>query len=291
MSDRLTSLAREALASAQDVRRREKRPILEPLCIYDLAADLGVDVWFQKIASLEGMYARMSPPRIILGAERPAGRRAYTCAHELGHHALGHGTRVDELREEGNGEGSFEPEEYQAQIFAGMLLMPKLALAAAFSERGWKPRTASAEQLYRIANLFGVGFEAIVRHMQLALGILPRDRAEALGSIRVREIRASLVGAEQAAHQLIVVDTFWRGRPVDLEVGDRLLAPSGLLCEGENLRPGNVSDGKSLWEAAYPGRCRLCLANGNWGVFVRISRRNFEGRGQFRHQPEAPENE
>ncbi len=291
MSDRLARLAREALAGAQDVRRRGGRPILEPLCIYDLAADLGVDVWFQKIASLEGMYARLSPPRIILGAERPAGRRSYTCAHELGHHVLGHGTRVDELREESNEEGTFEPEEYQAQVFAGMLLMPKLAIAGAFSERGWKPSTASAEQLYRVANLFGVGFEAIVRHMQLALGMLPRDRAEALKEMRVREIRASLVGAEQAAHPLVVVDSFWRGRPVDLEVGDRLLAPSELLCEGNNLRRGNVSDDKSFWEALFPGRCRLYMRNGDWGVFVRVSRSNFEGRGQFRHQPEARENE
>ncbi len=291
MSDRLVRLARQALASAQEVRRRGKRLILEPLCIYDLAADLGVDVWFQKIASLEGMYARLSPPRIILGAERPAGRRAYTCAHELGHHVLGHGTRVDELREEGNRRYEFEPEEYQAQVFAGMLLMPKLAVVSAFSERGWKPSTASAEQLYRIANLFGVGFESIVRHMQLTLGILPRERAEALDNVKLREIRASLVGLEQAAYQVVVVDPFWHGRPVDLEVGDRLLAPGGVRCDGENLRYMNLSDAGSLWEPIFPGRCRLYLTNGSWGVFVRVSRRGFEGRSQFRHQPEVTEND
>ena len=151
MSGSQIGLARQALTCAQEVRRRTKRPILEPVCIYDIAADLGVDVWFQKIASLEGMYARLSPPRIILGAERPAGRRAYSCAHELGHHVLGHGTRVHELQEEKAPPFTNEPEEYQAQVFAGFLLMPKLAIASALSQRSWEPSTASAEQIFRIA--------------------------------------------------------------------------------------------------------------------------------------------
>jgi hypothetical protein len=281
-------LAREAAASAQDVRRRGKRPILDPLCIYDLAADLGVDVWFQKIASLEGMYARLAPPRIILGAERPPGRRAYTCAHELGHHVMGHGSKIDELRGDGEEVADFEPEEYQAQVFAGMLLMPKLAVASAFKERGWKPNAASADEVFRIANLFGVGFETIVRHMQLGLGILPRERADVLRCTRPKDIRIGLVGLEQAAHPLVVVDSFWRGRPVDLEVGDRVLAPSSVACEGDNLRCLSISDAESFWEAVFPGRCRLWLTNGAWAAFVRIARRDFEGRSQFRHQPEPP---
>lgn len=291
MSEELTRLARESLASAQQVRRQRQRSILDPVCIYDLSADMGLDVWFQKIASLEGMYVRLSPPRIFLGAERPAGRRAYTCAHELGHHVLGHGTKVDELREECGEPGSFEPEEYQAQVFAGMLLMPKLALASALSERGWSPETANAEDLYCLASLFGVGFESIIRHMQFGVGMLPRHRAEAMARIRLPEVRAALAGAEQAAYPLVVVDALWRGRPVDVEVGDRLLTPRDFFCEGTNLHLVTERGGRKLWQALSPGRCRFYLRDRDWGIFVRVSRKCFEGRSQFRHEPEVPGDE
>jgi hypothetical protein len=237
------------------------------------------------------MYARLSPPRIILGAERPAGRQVYTCAHELGHHVLGHGTRVDELRTEKEPARYLEPEEYQAQVFAGLLLVPKLALGKAFSQRGWQPGAATAEQLYRIASLFGVGFGSLVRHLQLTLGVLDRERAEVFLDIKPAEIRSNLIGQAGAVHPLVVVDEFWSGRPVDLAIADRLLTPRGILAEGENLRLLGANERGSIWEPVSPGRCRLYSPEGTWAAFVRVSRTDFEGRSQFRHLPEVSEHD
>ncbi len=67
-----------------------------PICPFNLAEAMGFDVRFVKISSFEGMY--LSDKLIILiGAERPEGRKNFTCAHEIGHHVLGHGTVIDEV--------------------------------------------------------------------------------------------------------------------------------------------------------------------------------------------------
>src|SRR6266850_654769 len=94
-------LAREALAAALQLRTSKGRNLVDPICIYDFAEELQIELRFADIPSLEGMYSNAPRPAIIIGAERPAGRRVYTCGHEIGHHRFGHGTRVDEIRSDG----------------------------------------------------------------------------------------------------------------------------------------------------------------------------------------------
>src|SRR4051812_35560471 len=67
--------------------------VIDPV---DLALAEGLDVRFEALKSVEGIYAP-DVRAIILGSLRPRGRRAFNCAHELGHHVFGHGFRVDEL--------------------------------------------------------------------------------------------------------------------------------------------------------------------------------------------------
>jgi len=67
----------------------------DAICVYDVAQSLGIEVRFVGIPSLEGMYWKKSPATILLGAERPAGRQSFTCAHELGHHIFNHGNKID----------------------------------------------------------------------------------------------------------------------------------------------------------------------------------------------------
>jgi hypothetical protein len=52
--------------------------------------------------SMEGFYFK--PANILVSSLRPVGRRAFTCAHELGHHWFGHGSTIDQLQEDGHAE-------------------------------------------------------------------------------------------------------------------------------------------------------------------------------------------
>ena len=81
------------------MRRRAGFSLNEAICVYDLADQLGIEVRFADIPSMEGMYCRESGPTIILSSLRPSGRQAFTCAHELGHHSNGDGTGIDQLVE------------------------------------------------------------------------------------------------------------------------------------------------------------------------------------------------
>lgn len=285
MTSPRTQLAREALAAALALRNRTGRGLVEPICIYDFAESLKLEVRFADIPSLEGMYSHAPRPAILLGAERPAGRRVYTCAHEIGHHHFGHGTRVDELRPDNDEQSVFDPEEFLAQSFAGFLLMPKLALCNAFATRGWQPTHATEEQIYRISNLFGVTYRGLVCHMAHALGLLSRPLEERLLQAKLKDIRGTFVSDPN--RQLVLVDRYWKGRPIDLELGDVVHAPAATICEGGCVRHIETNPAGELFEAVAPGHGRLEHVGSGWANFLRISRRYFVGRSIYRHLEEA----
>lgn len=120
------ALATQAMQAAAATRARAKLDQVGPICIYGLCETLGVAVRFSNI-NMEGMYQRGLPPRIHLSARRPLPRRAYNCAHELGHHVFGHGSSIDELREDAKAqpwEGDYLPVDKfpQAWQYAPTLL-------------------------------------------------------------------------------------------------------------------------------------------------------------------------
>ncbi|MGH9808928.1 MAG: ImmA/IrrE family metallo-endopeptidase, partial [Terriglobia bacterium] len=150
-----------------------------PVCIYGLCDELGVSVRFNNI-NMEGMYQGGSPPRIHLSARRPLARRTYNCAHELGHHVFGHGSSIDELREEAKDHAWDEPKEFLADTFAGFLLMPIVGLRRAFAVRGWVPETATPAQMFTVACDFGVGYGTLLTHLSAGVNTISRARAALL---------------------------------------------------------------------------------------------------------------
>lgn len=84
-------LASLAAMEASRLRLFAKIPRTAPIDPIETAIKCGCEVRFLSLASLEGIYSPEPSPTIILGSERPAGRRAFTCAHELGHHIFNHG--------------------------------------------------------------------------------------------------------------------------------------------------------------------------------------------------------
>jgi len=280
------SLARDGLTAALRLRQRKGIDLVKPVCVYDLAESMGVEVRFVDLVSLEGMYAAVQRPVIFIGAHRPAGRKAYTCAHELGHHVFSHGTSADELRAEEAAPNSLSPDDFLAQSFAGFLLMPKLAIDHAFSTRGWQVACPTPEDIYRIANYFGVGYTTVVNHMNWSLGQLPDGAAEDLRRRRLSDIQQSIAGCPVPC-SLTAVDEFWRGHAADIEVGDLLAVPSGVRAEGLCLRSKRAKSCGDLYEACAPGRGRLFSASDDWACYVRVSRREYAGRSIYRHLEEV----
>jgi hypothetical protein len=88
---------------------------------------------------------------------------------------------------------------------------------------------------------------------------------------------------------LIVADRFWRGRAVDLQVGDFLLTPGTVSAEKTLLALVSESPAEKVWRAATPGVGRLVCVNHAWASYVRVARRRYEGRNQFRHLEEEPD--
>ncbi len=254
-----------------------------PLCVFDLVLSLGVDLWFKAIPRLEGLYSKDPGPAIVISSLRPAGRQAYTGGHELGHHAYGHGTCIDEMIDEGRSDEC--EEEFLAECFAGFLLMTKAAVLRGFSDRGWAPATATPHQVYTVASWLGVGYEALVTHMQCNLRQLDRRRGDALLKTSPKKIKTALLGANCPEH-LGVADDHWQDRAIDIQVGDWVLAVTGAVAEKPCVTLVRDDQFGSVLRAMAPGLGRIVDERSGWSSFVRVSRKEYAGRGRFRHEPE-----
>ncbi len=272
--------ARAAVAAALHFRAISGSAPWQAVCPIELAHSAGIEVRFVDIPSLEGMYWKRSNPVILLGAERPPGRQAFTCAHELGHHHFQHGTKIDEVLDGGERLDMRDQDEYVAEVFAGFLLMSKSAVDRAFAVRGIAPHNATTEQVFTVANSLGVGYRALIRHLQLSLQSISSSRAKELLRETPKAIRTAILAAS-ADSDLVVVDEHWDpNRAIDLQVGDFAVLSAGATVEGA-VAAANPEDYRVVIRAVRPGIARA--AHGNWAAFLRVSRRRFVGRAAFRH--------
>ncbi len=292
MSQTRKQLAQQAIATAMKVRKEAGFSLHAPINIFDFSERLGVSVLFQDIPSMEGVYTSDAKPRpvIIVSSLRPAGRKALTCGHELGHHVFGHGTQWDELVDSRSQARRFEPEEFLVDVFSASLQMPKLAVAHAFSKRSVDPMTCTTEDIYAMSTLFGVSFGGFVTHMEKSLNLIDMRRASELTNVQPKQLRKSILGST-CPQNLIVVDKHWRDRAVDVEVGDSVILPPQIQLEGTNASLCESSDSRSVLTAERPGICRVIQPDTeDWSVFVRVSRKNYVGRATFRFDEETDDN-
>ncbi len=277
MTDR-HDLATIAVRRAYEARRHVAAGREAPICAIDVAGKCGVDVWFKALPSLEGMYATIGAGTIVLSSLRPPGRQAFTCAHELGHHFLGHGERWDEYVA---GEvGPRTDDEWAADRFASYLLMPKRAVVRAFSARGWSASAPTPWQVYVVACELGVGYSSLLNQMSFSLGLLERKEHASLSRATPRSIRESMLGALAPGH-MAVIDVHWNGRPADLRVGDLLVLPPATEVCGKHVSViRDVQHGR-LCEAVAPGVTQVKAHA--WSCFIRTCRAEYEGHADYRH--------
>lgn len=269
-------LAQQAMREAGRFRTTHGASLADSICPYDLAIASGLTVQFLAVPSLEGMY-EAERGAIFIGSERPSGRRRFTCAHELGHHVFKHGTSLDQLRTAHT--DNSKPEEFVADCFAASLLMPKMAIDAALHRRGWSHRPLTAPMVFELAQDLGVAFDALVTHLNLVLHYISGALRTQLEKKRLPDIRDEIAGFS-IGYDAFPLDEHWGARPVDVEVGDVLMTGARLV-EGECVEP--VATPRQHMIAVQAGTARVRLPSGRL-ITVRVMRRDYSGRAQFRHE-------
>lgn len=269
----------KAIDRALRCRRKAGFQPNEPVCVFDLAAKLGVEVRFVGGNSFGGMFAK-DFAKILVPAKRPAGRQVFTCAHELGHWAFGHGTRI-ELMEELDKGSSDDPDEQMANLFSTHLVMPEYAIIDAFRRRGLSMKQVDALNCYRVANQLGVGYETLVKHLNCGLRAIDNGTAKKLLDVAPKDLRKSVLGTDEYRH-MVLADHLWWRVPIDLSVGDALILPVTFSAEGSVLSKVGITFHGSWFEAKQPGICRVIEPDLGWSCYVRVARKGYIGRAKFR---------
>lgn len=279
-----TIIARQALQGAIMVRRKANIARSDPICVFDLAEKLNIEVMFVAAPSLEGMYAKASKT-IVLTSQRSIGRKALTCAHEIGHWWYNHGDSIDDV-------GSIEsynpyfPIEQLVNDFAAHLLMPKWTVKKAIQNRGYSLLICSPIEIYQLSCQLGVSYTALIQHLRYSLKFISPEYAEKLLLISPKSIKSECLGFDFSGN-LLIADQYWSDVPIDIEVGDKAIVPQYCRVEGEVVIPDcTVSKGLVL-TAQKPGIGRIESKDGKWASFIRICQKDFTGRNIYRHLEES----
>lgn len=283
-AERRKSLVMQGMQASIAARIKAGLDLKSPACIYALCEAHNVAVRFNDI-NMEGMYDRAPKPRIHLSALRPLARRTFTCAHELGHHIFGHGSTIDELREDQTNNEERPPNEVLADAFAAFVLMPTLGLREAFAKRGLDPNRASAIDMYSIACSFGVGQATLVNHLAYGVNMISQAQRDRLGRITPKMIRTELLG-EVVSVPLTLADQHWNSSTLDMEQDALVLLPSGVVVETSMLAPVSELAVGRLFRAAKCGITRVAIPGSPWATYVRIAPQKYVGLARFRHLEE-----
>lgn len=285
MTNRRT-LALRALGRALKLRKELDISLSEAACPFDVARRIGIEVRHVELPSAEGFYVPGEHPNIIISSLRPAGRKAFTCGHELGHHVFVHGSTFDTIDNElmeTHQDHSVSDQEFLADLFSAFLLMPKTTVVGGMEKRGIIESRITELDILKLSAWLGVGYETFLVHASRNLGVISRQQHAELGRSSPKQVRKAFLGFDTPS--LCIVDEHWQGRAVDLEVGDILVGPIGLEVEGAELELLETSKRGPVLVAANPGIGRVSV--GSWSSFVRVCRRNFVGRDLFRFEPEV----
>jgi len=277
------ALVKQAMHSAVGMRDRLDLDPFGPVDPYRVAELLGVKVVFLK-TSMEGFYYKGPSPRILLSSSRPVPRRAFTCAHELGHHEFGHGSTIDELQEDDRTDND-KPEEVLANAFAAHLLMPSVGIRGAIARRGWIANDLTPEQLFTIACQFGVGYRTLLNHLSFALKDIGEDQRLRLKRWTPQRIRQKMLTEEYDS--FLLVDGKNERLAFDIEKGGAILMPKGLETAGSALKHVGTADGRDLYHAYRRGR--VVLTGLDEAFEVRVMPKEYEGAAINRYLEDPDE--
>lgn len=273
-------LTLRAAAHAEHVRIKcniQRTSALDP---FQVAEMRGCEIRLMSLPSLEGVYSPTPKPVIILGSQRPAGRRAFTCVHELGHHEFKHGARLEELNAS-RFQSYRDPDEFLADMFGAFLLMSQGSIRRALKNREIQPDLFQPGQAFHLASFFGVGYGTLIEHMTWTLKLLQPRQRETLLKIQPKELKAQYGCPPHS--EVVLVDELWKNRAVDLEIGDILVLQKGIVTEDSlRLNLHGTIGGQQMFRAVSRGYVRASLEENEWAVNIRISSKHYQGLARYR---------
>lgn len=270
---------RATVITSQALKTRKKFLGLDahlPICPYSLCEAMDFDLRFVKISSFEGMYVPSSN-LILISAERPEGRKRFTCAHEIGHHILGHGTIIDEILEC----GSNTQEESEADLFASMLLMPSSAVQRILRRYGVEAEKLTPSDAYIVSKYFGASYLAFITHIYKNLHLITYKKYQSLKKSKLPEIRFSLC-QKNTKNQVFKVGQWWDEKAIEMEVGDLIVCDSNIEIDGQPIIVPISDVKKSIYVGNAPGITRIYSES--WNCYVKVSRKKFQGFFQYKYE-------
>lgn len=241
----LQAARRSGSLAAQRTRRRLGLPLERRVDIFSIIESEGVWLMFQPLRELYGFYRRIGEVAgIVVNANHPVSLQRYTAAHEYGHHVLGHGYSLDEVRNVDGARGIDEAadfegalaarsqpevgdpvEEAAAQAFAGTFLMPIQVVNALLAARGLDPDRPALgpAQVYDLSLELGTSYEAAVTQLAVLEKITwPETRRLRLPPLQIKTTVAGRRPDDARADVWLVHETD-RERQLPLRVGDEVV--------------------------------------------------------------------
>jgi Zn-dependent peptidase ImmA (M78 family)/predicted secreted protein len=201
---------------------------------------------FQPLDHLFGFYSKDADVAVIVvNASHPASLQRYTAAHEYGHHVLGHGFSLDEVRNIDGARGVDEAQDFEqvlaarstaeigdpleeaaAQAFAGTFLMPIQVVNRALIDRGFDrdhPQLGPAD-IYELSLEFGTSYEATVTHLASLEKITwPEARQLRIPPIQIKTTLAGGSRPLDARADVWLVQDTDPERELPLRIGDEIV--------------------------------------------------------------------
>jgi Zn-dependent peptidase ImmA (M78 family) len=149
--------------AAARLHARLHTDLSRPVDIFRIVQELGIWLNSRPLGNLFGFYLRQDDALgICLNAGHPETLQRYTCAHELGHHLLGHASNLDDAADIDGRGGGTPAQERAAQVFAGNFLMPLGLVNRVLRRLGLYDEPLSASDVYQVSRELDVSYTATI---------------------------------------------------------------------------------------------------------------------------------
>jgi Zn-dependent peptidase ImmA (M78 family) len=272
----------QAVRAALECRLKHGVRLDDPCDVFEVIAQLGIDLRFMDVTTLEGLYLNEgNNAQINICGKRPSGLQKFIAAHELGHHIFGHGATIDKESDYQAKFPSYPHEEKLVEVFARFLLMPHRAVRRGFNNIGSGLGFLKPEDVFRVSCWLGVGYSTLLNQMCFSLHMLPKADLERLSKAKPREIKTSLEPnyGHYGRDELWPTHSTWNGMRVHARIGDVLTGVAGSTSDALKCVD------KFTYQASAVGETTCSLKSGGQ-LTVSVARNPYIGLYKYRYLPE-----
>jgi len=270
-----------AIRAAEKVRIQLNIGSTELIRIEELCSKLNVVVRYTDI-NMEGMYIageKNAFSTILLSNLRPLPRRAFTCAHELGHHIFNHGSKLDTLEKASDYNFEQKQEESLVDIFAGALLMPLLSISREFNIRQWKIQNSRPINFFIISSIFGVGYHTLITHCK-ANKLISNSKGSELLKVSPKKIFIQSFSSQLESSHFKIFDKYCTSIKTDLEENNFIVLPKKFKNSYRNIEFVSRMEYGFLYRALNSGIIRENTSG--FSIEIRIQKKNYIGLAKYR---------